>query len=469
VWVVDDSPLDREHALRVLSGRYRVEAFEDGSAVLERMATGERPDVLVLDWVMPGVSGVDVCRFLRSQAEAVPTPVVLLTAQRETADVVEGLRAGANDYLGKPYAPEEMLARVEGLAHSRALLERASRAESSLRTLLASLPDAVLLVDPAGTVVFANDEAVRAFARAGRPLLQQPIALALPGLALDPTPGPTPGEPRDVELGGEYYAPLVRPAVEEAGVSYAVSLRNVTRKRQREVRRLDFYSMVAHDLRSPLSAMLMRVDWLLAGRRGALPPEARSDIQKVEARIRELVSMVNDFLDLARMESTGIAIQPEPLDMNAVATAAVEEYQHVAQAGRLTLELSRASEEACVEADRARVEQVLTNLLSNAIKFTPPGGRITVAVRTTAEQVETSVADTGRGIPPGAVPHIFNRYTRAADVPREITGTGLGLMIVREIVEAHGGTVGVESELGRGSTFRFAMRRAANCAPAAIA
>ncbi|HET7754800.1 MAG TPA: ATP-binding protein [Anaeromyxobacteraceae bacterium] len=464
-WIVDDNPLEREHARRALGDEFVTESFVDGSAVLERLANGAAPDVLVLDWLMPGVSGIDVCKYLRSSPATVETAVLLMTAQRETAHVVEGLRAGANDYLTKPYAAEELRARAGALVRSKALRERAEEAEAFLRTLLASLPDAVLLVNPAGQVSFANDQAMRILAPDGRAIVGREVGAVVPGIQLDARNED--GVLPDVHVGADVFEPRVRPLLAEAGMSMTVSLRKVTEKRRREARRLDFYSMVAHDLRSPLSAMLMRVDWLLAGRRGALQPEVRSDVQKIEARIRDLVTLLNDFLDLARMESMGLVVTPQAIDMNELVRASVEEHAPLAAASNLDLRSECCPDQACVDADRPRIAQVLSNLLSNAIKFTPRGGRIVARVTVDAECVETCVEDTGRGIAPDVVPNLFRRYERGPQLSDDVMGTGLGLMIVREIVEAHSGSIDIRSELGRGTAITFTLRRVAACASAA--
>src|SRR5437763_537835 len=131
-WIVDDSRLDAERARQVLSGECSVEIFADGSAALERLAaTTATPDVMVLDWVMPGVTGLDLCRFLRAaEGGYAQVGILLLTTHRNTEQIVEGLSAGANDYLAKPYADAELLARVHALLRTRELLERAKQAES---------------------------------------------------------------------------------------------------------------------------------------------------------------------------------------------------------------------------------------------------------------------------------------------------------------------------------------------------
>src|SRR3569832_1551087 len=166
VWVVDDSPLVADRARRVLDGRYTVKVFLDGSAMLEQLATHRAPAVLVLDWVMPGVSGIEVCRFLRAGGNAnAQIAILLLTMQTETQQIVEGLAAGANDYLVKPYSDPELLARVDALVRSKTLLDRAQAAEASVVQLLEHAPDPLLGVDENFLVSYVNREAQRTFRR----------------------------------------------------------------------------------------------------------------------------------------------------------------------------------------------------------------------------------------------------------------------------------------------------------------
>jgi PAS domain S-box-containing protein len=132
VWIVDDSPLEAEMAKRAISPRYDVAVFADGAMMLERLASGVGPDALVLDWQLPGMSGIEVCRFLRGTLSQIALPIVMVTVHGHKQDIVDGLAAGANDYLTKPYDPPELLARVGALVRTRRLHERAQRAERSL-------------------------------------------------------------------------------------------------------------------------------------------------------------------------------------------------------------------------------------------------------------------------------------------------------------------------------------------------
>src|SRR4029079_1313815 len=156
VWIVDDSPLDAGRARRVLAHAYDVEGFGDGSAMLEHLSGHTGPDVLVLDWGMPGVSCIEVCRFLREVGGARPQlAILLLTMQTQTAQIVEGLEAGAHDYLVKPYADPELRARVEALVRWNGLLDRAQKAEARVRELLQYAPDPLITVDLENRITFA--------------------------------------------------------------------------------------------------------------------------------------------------------------------------------------------------------------------------------------------------------------------------------------------------------------------------
>ncbi len=276
---------------------------------------------------------------------------------------------------------------------------------------------------------------------------------------------PAPGEGLtalpDVNIGAQLYAPVLRRLPDaEHGAAITLSFRDVTERRRDEARRLDFYSIIAHDLRSPLSTILLRTEMIFRGKHGILPAGLLLDMRKIESNVRSMIAMINDFLDLARLEGSGYKLDREPLDLAELLRSAVEDLRPLLDASRLSARSELPIEAISIVGDPRRLGQVLSNLLGNAIKFTPAGGRITVRAELLAEDVEVSVEDTGRGIAPEVLPTLFQRYARALDTQHEVSGTGLGLMIVREIVEAHGGTVGVESHPGEGSRFWFRLPRA---------
>lgn len=461
VWIVDDSPLEASFARTALEAirttqpqqRFDVEVFGDGSTMLERIATGVVPHVLVLDWHMPSLTGVEICQYLRSNDVTATLPILMLTVQSQTRDVVEGLRAGANDYLKKPYAPEELVARVESLLRSAQLRRRAEEAEAGVSILLKHLPDALLMVDAKEQVVFANEAAKQAFA-GEHAVVGRSIHSVLPSLVL-----PTAPHLRvvpDVGVGDRTYSPVVGPVPHEGSHRTAIALRDVTAERGIEARRLDFYSIVAHDLRTPLAAVLLRTEHLLRGRRGDLPSPASDELTLVRRRLVQMGELLNDFLDLARVDAAGLGIEPNEMNLSTVVVEAVEHIRGVADDGGVVLECHGCEKPEPIFGDARRIRQVVTNLLSNALKFTPSGGRVDVELTRDKGDVLVSVRDTGVGIAAGSLPILFQRYARAVDA-RSVAGTGLGLMIVREVIEAHHGKVGVESEPGKGSRFWFSL------------
>ncbi len=459
VWIVDDSAIDAERARQALAPSYEVRLLADGSAALEHLAQGDAPDVLVLDWMMPGVSGIEVCQFVRgAPPRQRELGIVLLTAHRETSQIVEGLAAGANDFVAKPFEPDELRARVAALMRSQELRERAERAEALAQQLLAQAPDAILGLGRDGVVAFANDEACRAV---GGPCVGRPITELVPDLprqSLEIEPGVPLFPLPDVTVGQRTFAPALR-HVQDGPVPTTLVLRDVTEDRRAAARRLDFYAVMAHDLRAPLSATLLRTDLMLRGRYGPMGPQLVENVRKVDATLKGLAAMIADFLDLARLQGIGYPMARDDVELNALVDEVMDDFTPLLDLHRLMWRPVRPAAPALVTGDPRRLRQVLNNLVANAIKFTPANGTITTRVELAGRTVKVTVEDTGRGISPEALPSVFDRFVRAVDAAHEVAGSGLGLMIVRDIVQAHGGRVGADSAPGVGSRFWFSLPR----------
>jgi PAS domain S-box-containing protein len=465
VWVVDDSRLDSERACRVLERDYTVEVFRDGSAALEQLSAGAAPDVMVLDWVMPGVSGLDVCRFLRADGTASQKiGILLLTVHRDTDQIVEGLSAGANDYLAKPYEDEELRARVASLVRTRELVDRLERAQADNRRLLETAPDPLLVCDQDGCLTFVNARAVRILGAAREALIGQPLSALVPELArderddVDLASGESLSPVADVTIGERRFSPTRTTLIDGDASSTMISLRDVTERRLLEERRLDFYSIIAHDLRTPLSAMTLRLASMLERSRTQPGVSLLEGLQKLNGSLGRLVEMINDFLDLASLEGASYRIERSEVDLAQLIERARDDVLPLLEKGEFTFHSPTLSEpsDALVIGDERRLLQVVSNLISNAIKFTERTGTISADVRAHERYIEVSVEDSGTGIAPAHQGKLFQRYARAE---HKVGGTGLGLLIVREIVEAHGGLVGVDSVEGRGSRFWFRLPR----------
>ncbi|MBA2564076.1 MAG: response regulator [Gemmatimonadetes bacterium] len=215
----------------------------------------------------------------------------------------------------------------------------------------------------------------------------------------------------------------------------------------------DFLATLSHELRTPLNAM---VGWVHLLRSGKLDAERTGTaLETIERNTRQQAQLISDLLDVSRIASGKLRLEFAHLDLAAVITDAIEVVQGTADARQIRIETDLASHSGEMWGDADRLQQVIWNLLSNAIKFTPPEGRVSVRLQRLESRILIEIGDTGRGIDPEFLPHVFERFRQEdAATSRRYAGLGLGLSIVRHLVELHGGTVRVESEgVDRGTTF----------------
>jgi signal transduction histidine kinase len=221
----------------------------------------------------------------------------------------------------------------------------------------------------------------------------------------------------------------------------------------------DFVSHVSHELRTPLTAIKGAVDLMLREMAGPLTEKQIHYLTRVRSNTQHLAGLINDLLDLAKIESGKIEFKSSRVSLSGLVVEAVEALRPVAAEKVIALEAIIRESSIQVWADRHKINQVLTNLIGNAIKFTPVQGTVTVsASRNGGESAQVSVSDTGPGIPPDEKERIFAKFYQIADANGENSkGTGLGLAIAKALVELHGGKIWVESEPGHGSTFSFTL------------
>ena len=366
VWLVDDSPLEREIARRLLLEQYEVEVFSDGPPLLERLATGERPDVLVLDWHMPQMSGLEVCRFLRQTHDEASLPILVLTATGGQDDLLDGLAAGANDFVAKTFDPAELRARVGTLARAKQLHDSLKQTELATRRAKE-----------------AADEANRA---------------------------------KDV-----------------------------------------FMATVSHELRTPLNSILGWARLLSDGSPDVATLKRGLDTIQRNAQIQ--VQLIEDILDTTRVISGKLHLELASLDLGHLARVAFDAVKPAADAKHLVLELAVEDQGFRMRGDTDRLQQAIGNLLTNAVKFTPAGGTVRLELAKTSTSMTLCVRDTGKGIAPQFLPHVFDRFRQEDDTAtRRYSGLGLGLALVRHIIGAHGGLVSARSEgENRGALFTITL------------
>jgi two-component system phosphate regulon sensor histidine kinase PhoR len=349
----------------------------------------------------------------------------------------------------------QMAGRLQGTITT--LVEERGR----LTAVLDNMADGVVITDGEGRVRLINPAAARLLsageeAALGRPFAQVARDHRLIGLWQQCCER-NEEQFASVEVGrlGPFLQAIATPLREAGSQASLVILQDLTHIRRLETVRRDFISNISHELRTPLASLQALVDTL---RDGALddPPAARHFLDRMETEVEALTQMVQELLELSRIESGQAPMRLIPTPVADVVFPPVERLRPQAERAGLGITIDLPPDLPPVLADAERAQQVLTNLVHNAIKFTPSGGQVTLSVQPVGEEVVLSVRDTGVGIPAEDLPRIFERFYKA-DRARSGGGTGLGLAIAKHIVQAHGGRIWAESVEGKGATFYVAL------------
>jgi len=333
--------------------------------------------------------------------------------------------------------------------------------QGRLAAVLDHMADGVLITDRSGQVRLVNAAAARLLDTSERRALGRSFAQVAPYHPLIELwkacreLGEEQIDMVEVSRHGLFLQAIVTPFEEADAEGYLVILQDLTRIRRLETVRRDFISNISHELRTPLAGLKALVDTL---RGGAIkdPPAAKRFLKRMDAEVDALTQMVEELLELSRVESGQAPLRLAPTPVVEVVVPPVDRLRPQAERAGLEITVLLPPELPPVLADADRARLVLTNLVHNACKFTPPGGRITVAARPVGDEVVFSVQDSGVGIPAEDLPRIFERFYKA-DRARSGGGTGLGLAIAKHIVQGHGGRIWAESLEGQGSAFYFTL------------
>jgi len=268
---------------------------------------------------------------------------------------------------------------------------------------------------------------------------------------------------REIEVGGRHYK-VGGALVLDKGQKVLGEIKtfyDFTAEKLLERRKADFVSLITHDLKSPLSSILGYTDLLIGGGTGLSSTESQEYLRSIKNSGRRLLDLVEQYLELTRIEAGMMAINKGPVRPEEIIDEAISDLGALAMAKNIKLSCEFPAGLPAFEADRPKMLRVATNLVSNAIKFTPEGGAVKVSACESDDGrggrvIEIEVTDTGRGISEGDLPHIFDPYYRS-ERDSDVKGTGLGLAVVKSIVEAHGGYVMVESIPGEGSVFKIGL------------
>jgi two-component system phosphate regulon sensor histidine kinase PhoR len=481
VLVVDDERPIRDGCERVLSGMgsgYLVVTAENGQIALDVLAR-EPIDIVLLDLKMPVVGGEEV---LEIAGEKYPDIIVIIITGHGTVDTaVQCMKKGAYDFITKPFQIDEFLLTVNRAAEKRRLEQKARELEnlnaqnlydlnlekSRLRTIINCMANGVMVTNRNMEVVLHNPTLMQLLEISEEVENPFPISQIIKDDTLIKTlekmqTGEFSEEEaisQEILAGKNALRAISAPALgPKAGVAGTVTvLENITAFKQLDQMKSDFVNMVAHELRSPLVAIRQLKYVLLEGLAGPLQEKQRDFIERGARKIDGLLDLINDLLDVAKIEAGKYVQHKTPTDIGGIIEEVLALMNPRAQEQGITLSYSCKGMKP-VKADPKNIEEVFNNLISNAINYSPEGGQIRVIAKGMGEYIEIKVQDTGVGISPEELPKIFDKFYRVKHPKtRKVIGTGLGLSIVKGVVEAHHGTIDAESVLNKGTTFRILL------------
>ena len=488
ILLADDNADMRAYIQRLLSAAYTVETVADGMAALQSVQQNP-PDLVLSDVMMPQMDGFELLQELRTGAQTQEIPVILLSARAGEEARIEGLEAGADDYLIKPFSARELMARVEAtlkLAQLRrtarereqALQRETQAVRANLEQILSSLREGFLTLDRDWRYTYINDRQLEIIGMSRESVMGRSVWDVFPdviGAEIYHHFHRVMAE-RVVVQFEIYYAPLEswfdhRVYPTENGIAVFVS--DVSDRKQAEAEREqllqreqaareqaeianrvkdEFLAVLSHELRTPLNPILGWSSLLRQGKLDAAKATQAAAIVERNAKLQ--VQLIDDLLDISRILRGKLILNMAPVDLKFVITAALETVRLGVDAKSIVLHTSLDPAVKPVMGDAGRLQQVVWNLLSNAVKFTPSGGQITIDLTQIGTNAQIQVVDTGKGIHPDFLPYVFEHFRQEdAATTRKFGGLGLGLAITRQIVELHGGTVWADSPgEGEGTT-----------------
>ncbi|MDI1433982.1 ATP-binding protein [Polyangium sorediatum] len=496
ILLADDNADMRAYVGRILGEHWQVEAVGDGAAALEA-ARASRPDLVLTDVMMPNLDGFGLLRALRDDAALGDVPVIMLSARAGEECRVEGLQAGADDYLSKPFSARELVARVAIHLQLAELRRSAVREREKMYALFMQAPVAIAsfrgprhvfeLANPYyETMVGKTNLAGRAYVDVFPELADHPIIGILDRVYTTGVPYVTDELRIDIDRGSGHVEeshfsfnlfPVRGASGEPEGflcVAVDVTERVRARKRleeamqereellvrEQEARRQaesanrskdEFLAMLGHELRNPLAPITTAL-YLMRMRAGDVAARERAVIER---QVKHLAQLVDDLLDVSRITRGKVELKKERIEVAEVVAKAIEMASPLLEQRRHHLTVEVPSRGLVVDGDGTRLAQVMSNLLTNAAKYTESGGQIVVEAERRGRDVEIRVRDNGIGIAADVLPRVFDFFVQdSQSLDRAQGGLGLGLAIVRNLVTMHGGTVSARSEgKGRGSEF----------------
>jgi signal transduction histidine kinase len=430
ILIVEDSPTQAERLRRlIVAAGYRVRLAANGRDALRQIAAA-KPQLIISDIIMPEMDGYALCRALKADPQLADIPVILVTALNDSKDIIRGIESGADNFIRKPYSEAYLLNRV-----SQVLLNRRLREDAG---------------GEAGIGVYLGEQTH--FITASR---QQMLDLLISTYE------------QAVQVNGELQARerqvielnmrLSQHAAELEEHNREMALKNIELAEASRMKSA-FIANMSHELRTPLNAIIGFTGTLLMKLPGPLVPDQERQLSTIRTSARHLLSLINDILDMAKIEAGKVTISPEPVHCQQMLAETADSLRQLAAQKGLTLAVHAPPAPILIDTDRRALTQIVINLVNNAIKFTDSGG-VTITLSHDAGATRFAVTDSGAGIRPEDQAKLFQAFSQLDSTStRHAEGAGLGLYLCQNLANLIGGSLGLESEFGKGSTFTLTLK-----------
>ncbi len=477
ILIVDDENGLRLGAQRLLQDEgYEVETAENGETGIN-LGTSKNFDVAVIDLKMPDVDGLDVLKEIKSKYPNTICFIATAFASYDTA--IQSTRLGAFGYIPKPFTPEELIYQIELGVKQRELIIESDRLKkereenlleiayekSRLNTIIKSISDGVLVINRVGEVVYFNYAALK-FLNICELKIGDAAILKLPEKILNLITKIFAAEtillktfttqiellPNNELVIEAACTPVPHPDGNIAGVVIVIS--NITQFKQIEQIKSQFVSMVAHELKTPLAAVQGFLNIMLDDTIPLDKEKEKDYLARSVIRLNGLKDLVNDLLDISKIELKAKQREIEEIHIQDIIHNTIQLLELELKKKNISIDTTIEQDLPIIKADQNEITRMITNLLSNAIKYNKENGKIFIDALTKKNYVSIRIKDTGIGMKPEETSELFNEFYRAKnEKTRGISGTGLGLTIVKRIVDSYHGKVEVESEYNNGTTF----------------
>ena len=437
ILIVEDSPTQAERLRRLIqSMRYKARVAGNGRLALEAIRE-RKPHLVLSDIVMPEMDGYTLCRAIKTDPDLRDIPVILVTSLMDPKDIIRGIECGSDNFIRKPYAEDYLLNRIGHM-----LMNQKLRKNQNMEV---------------GIALYLGDQ--KHFINAER---QQILDLLISTYeqAVQVNSELQARERQVIELNMR----LAHHAGELETINREIALKNLELAEASRMKSA-FIANMSHELRTPLNAIIGFTGALLMKLPGPLTAEQDKQLNTIRTSARHLLSLINDILDVAKIEAGKVTLELETVQCQELVTDVVDTLRPLALQKGLALELDLAPAAVVLDTDRRALTQILLNLGNNAIKFTETGTvRVTLALRPGEGQniIEFSVADSGAGIREEDQGKLFQAFSQLDSTStRHAEGAGLGLYLCQNLANLIGGSLFFKSDFGQGSTFTLALPRRA--------